>query len=90
MYRSVDEVWTMSVSPEEAVRRLHQRNGLADAEARARLASQLGNAEREAVATRVFDTTDREKAETRRLLVAEWAKVHEERGWQLPRREASG
>lgn len=42
----VDEVWVVVVQPDEAVRRLGERNGLDPEAARARLASQLSNKER--------------------------------------------
>ena len=42
----VDEVWVVVVEPDEAVRRLASRNGLDEAAARARIDSQLSNAER--------------------------------------------
>lgn len=62
----VDEVWVVTVEPDEAVRRLAERNGLDEAAARARLASQLSNAERTARADVVIqndsslDDLDRE------------------------------
>lgn len=37
------EVWSMLVSPEEAIRRVVERNGLAEEEARKRLANQVDN-----------------------------------------------
>lgn len=49
-----DEVWTVSVAPEEAVRRVVARQGLTPDEARARIAAQLGNEEREARGDRVI------------------------------------
>lgn len=42
----VDEVWVVVVEPELAVKRLASRNGLDEAAARARIDSQLSNAER--------------------------------------------
>jgi dephospho-CoA kinase len=42
----VDEVWVVVVEPEIAIQRLAQRNGLDEAAARARIASQLSNDER--------------------------------------------
>jgi dephospho-CoA kinase len=42
----VDEVWVVVVEPEIAVQRLASRNGLEPEAARARIASQLSNAER--------------------------------------------
>ena len=49
-----DEVWTVSTSPERALERLVARNRLAPEAARARIAAQLENAEREARADRVI------------------------------------
>ncbi len=42
----VDEIWVVVVEPDIAVKRLADRNGLDEAAARARLASQLSNTER--------------------------------------------
>ncbi|MGK2966720.1 MAG: dephospho-CoA kinase [Tepidiformaceae bacterium] len=42
----VDEIWVVVVEPDQAVARLAARNGLDEAAARARLASQLSNDER--------------------------------------------
>jgi phosphopantetheine adenylyltransferase/dephospho-CoA kinase len=42
----VDEIWVVVVEPDIAVKRLAERNGLDEPAARARLASQLSNAER--------------------------------------------
>ena len=42
----VDEIWVVVVDPDIAVRRLSDRNGLDEPAARARIASQLSNAER--------------------------------------------
>jgi phosphopantetheine adenylyltransferase/dephospho-CoA kinase len=44
--RMVDEVWCVVVEPERAIERLARRNGLDEGAARARIASQLTNAER--------------------------------------------
>jgi dephospho-CoA kinase len=51
----VDEVWVVVVEPDEAVRRLGERNGLDEAAARARIESQLSNAERRARAQVVIE-----------------------------------
>lgn len=51
----VDEIWVVVVEPDLAVRRLAERNGLDEAAARARLASQLSNAERTARADTVIE-----------------------------------
>jgi len=42
----VDEIWVVVVDPDQAVVRLAQRNGIDEAGARARIASQLSNDER--------------------------------------------
>ena len=42
----VDEVWVMTVSPVEAIKRLSSRNGLSDEDAKKRLQSQMTNTER--------------------------------------------
>lgn len=42
----VDDIWVVLVEPDEAVKRLASRNGLDEAAARARIDSQLSNAER--------------------------------------------
>jgi len=42
----VDETWVIIVEPDQAVARLHERNGLDGGAARARIASQMSNAER--------------------------------------------
>lgn len=42
----VDEIWVVVVEPDLAVKRLESRNGLDEAAARARINSQLSNAER--------------------------------------------
>src|SRR6185503_18857797 len=44
----VDEVWVVVVEPEFAIKRLAERNGLDEAAAKARIDSQLSNAERTA------------------------------------------
>lgn len=50
-----DEIWVVVVEPDLAVRRLAERNGLDEAAARARLASQLSNTERTARAGTVIE-----------------------------------
>jgi dephospho-CoA kinase len=52
--RLCDAVWTVSASNEAAVARLAGRNGLPEDQARARLAAQWSNAQREARADRVL------------------------------------
>lgn len=51
----VDEIWVVVVDPDIAVQRLFTRNGLDEPAARARLASQLSNAERVARAHLVLE-----------------------------------
>jgi len=51
----VDEIWVVVVEPDIAVKRLADRNGLDESAARARLASQLSNAERVARAHTVIE-----------------------------------
>lgn len=50
-----DEIWVVTVEPDIAVQRLAERNGLDEAEARARIDSQLSNAERTARADIVIE-----------------------------------
>lgn len=50
-----DEVWVVVVEPEQAIQRLAARNGLDEAAARARIDSQLSNAERTARADVVIE-----------------------------------
>ena len=50
-----DEIWVVVVDPDQAVVRLAERNGLDEAAARARIASQLSNAERTARADVVIE-----------------------------------
>lgn len=49
-----DEVWAMLVQPETAIHRLQTYRGFEEADARARLAAQPSNPEREAVVDRVI------------------------------------
>ncbi len=51
---AVDAVWSVQVSPETAVRRLIDGRGFSEADARARLATQMSNDERAALADRVL------------------------------------
>ncbi len=51
----VDEIWVVVVEPDQAVVRLAARNGLDEAAARARIASQLSNAERTAKADVIIE-----------------------------------
>jgi len=50
----LDEVWVVMVEPETAVARLVEGRGFRESDARARLDAQFSNAEREALADRVF------------------------------------
>ena len=58
------ETWTLSVDAATQIRRIRERDGLTEAQARARLANQLPMAQRNARATRVIDS-DRPIDETR-------------------------
>jgi phosphopantetheine adenylyltransferase/dephospho-CoA kinase len=49
-YDLVDEVWVVTVEPEMAKQRLMARNGLSDAQAQARIDSQISNKERSLLA----------------------------------------
>jgi dephospho-CoA kinase len=51
---ALDAVWSVQVSPETAIRRLIDGRGFSEADARARLASQMSNDERAALADRVL------------------------------------
>jgi dephospho-CoA kinase len=51
---SLDAVWCVLVSSETAIRRLVDGRGFTEADARARLATQMGNDERAALADRVI------------------------------------
>ena len=51
---AVDAVWSVQVSPETAIRRLIDGRGFSEADARARLATQMSNDERATLADRVF------------------------------------
>jgi dephospho-CoA kinase len=50
----LDEVWAVEVEPETAVARLRDARGFSEADARARLAAQISNDEREALVDRVL------------------------------------
>jgi dephospho-CoA kinase len=52
-----DSIWVVTAPPEMAVRRLRERSGLSDEEARARLDAQMTNAERVAHADAVIDNS---------------------------------
>ena len=50
------ETWAMSADADTQIRRIRERDGLTEAQARARIANQLPMAERNARATRVIDS----------------------------------
>ena len=72
----VDEVWVVVVEPDVAVQRLAARNGLDEAAARARIASQLSNAERAARANEVIENNSDLDALQSAIEVA-WHKLEE-------------
>ncbi|MCK6564194.1 MAG: dephospho-CoA kinase [Dehalococcoidia bacterium] len=72
----VDEIWVVVVEPDLAVRRLAERNGLDEQAARARLASQLSNAERTARAGVVIENNST-LAELERAVGEAWDKLQE-------------
>lgn len=51
-----DETWTLSLPGDVQLERIMERDGLTEAQARGRIASQLSMAERNSRATKVFDT----------------------------------
>jgi dephospho-CoA kinase len=51
---ALDAVWSVQVAPETAIRRLIDGRGFSEADARARLATQMSNDERAALADRVL------------------------------------
>lgn len=72
----VDEVWVVVVEPDLAVQRLATRNGLDEAAARARISSQLSNAERIAKANVVIENNSDMAALEEGIQVA-WEKLEE-------------
>jgi dephospho-CoA kinase len=50
----IDEVWSVQVEPETAVRRLVEGRGFSEKDARSRLANQMDNEERSRIVDRVF------------------------------------
>ena len=72
----VDEVWVVVVEPDLAVQRLATRNGLDEAAARARIASQLSNSERIAKANVVIENNSDMAALEEGIQVA-WEKLEE-------------
>jgi phosphopantetheine adenylyltransferase/dephospho-CoA kinase len=71
-----DEVWVVVVEPDIAVQRLATRNGLDEAAARARIASQLTNAERTAKANIVIENNTSLEA-LQGAIQREWDKLQE-------------
>jgi dephospho-CoA kinase len=69
-----DEVWVALVPPEVAVKRLEERGGLTENEARARIQAQLPAAERAKYAD-VIINTDCELSEVRAQIDKLWKKV---------------
>lgn len=69
-----DETWALSVPEEVQLERIMERDGLTREQARGRVASQLSMAERNARATRVFDT-NRPIEDTREELRAAWTSL---------------
>lgn len=67
-----DEVWVVVVEPDQAVARLAQRNGLDEAAARARIASQLSNAERVAKGDTIIENNGTLE-DLERAIEREWA-----------------
>lgn len=70
----VDEVWVVVVEPDLAVKRLATRNGLDEAAARARIDSQLSNAERTARADVVI-TNDGTLDELKATIERAWNEI---------------
>jgi dephospho-CoA kinase len=75
----VDEVW-VTVAPEEtAVKRLQDRGGLSEEQARARIRSQLSSADRAKHADVIVDT-DCDLAEVRAKVEELWRRLQAQRG----------
>ena len=72
----VDEVWAITVPPEVAVARATARDGVDEAEVRARINAQLANAERAAGAQVVVDNSGSEEA-LAAALDEHWRRVRE-------------
>jgi len=63
---ALDEVWSIQVTPEIAIERLVDQRGMSGDDARARIASQMDNAQREALADEIiWNNTDRESLRER-------------------------
>ena len=71
-----DEVWVVTVEPDQAVQRLATRNGLDETAARARIDSQLSNAERTARANVVIEN-NHDLAALQGAIEAAWHKLEE-------------
>ena len=67
----VDEVWVMTVSPDEAIKRLSERNKLSAEDAERRLKSQMTNSERCSYAD-IIVCSDWEPAVTRSFIDKAW------------------
>ncbi|MFO7172265.1 MAG: dephospho-CoA kinase [Bacillota bacterium] len=72
--RQVDQIWVVYVDPETQLRRLQERDGLTEAEARQRLAAQWPLDEKVARAHVVIDNRG-DLAATRAQVEAAWARV---------------
>lgn len=70
----VDEVWSMTCDPDEAARRVVGRDGLTEAQARARLSAQLSNEQRAARSAVVVDSSGPAEA-TAEQLNLEWDRL---------------
>ncbi len=70
-----DEVWVVVVEPDQAVKRLAERNGLDEAAARARIASQLSNSERIARADVVIENNG-SLADLESAIAGAWDGLH--------------
>ncbi len=66
-----DEIWVVTVAPEEAIRRLKERNGMEEEAARARIDSQLSNDERTARADVIIENNG-SLEDLQRTIQREW------------------
>ena len=71
-----DEIWVVVVEPDLAVKRLAERNNLDEAAARARIASQLSNAERVAKADLVIENNN-SLADLETRIGAAWSELQQ-------------
>lgn len=78
----VDEIWVSVIPEAEAIKRMNERNGLSESEAKKRLASQLSNKDRVHQANIVFSTLW-EQAYTQKQVEKAW------QGLQLRLKEAA-